>query len=224
MGFWDWVKENPKPSAGWLGIGQGYSYDWCRYRRYSHCYFSGIVDERASKEIGYRVHVPVDRGHCFHITWASQENCPASQPGPHVVGGYVDATVPWEAGGQRTHESSAAANYIPPRSTLGSVSRSGPAPLTQDEAPVQERGENAESAAQSEQKAAQMQSHLLALRTAGIVSSDEYEQAAGRIVRETPRIPTPNSVTQLSAADHLRALVAAGILTPPEFELYCSRL
>jgi ribosomal protein S18 acetylase RimI-like enzyme/8-oxo-dGTP pyrophosphatase MutT (NUDIX family) len=97
-GFADFVMGRPPPE----GPGHAYSYDWCRFRRDSHCWLPKELNEAASKQAGYAVWVPHDRGHCSRIKWEAQQRCPTGQPGPHSgQGGFTDATVSWEAGGQR---------------------------------------------------------------------------------------------------------------------------
>lgn len=98
----DFVKGDPTPTDYWAGPGQNWSYDWCRFRRDSTCYFPKELDRPASDLAGYAVWVPHDRGHCKRQSWDDQKVCPApSQPGPNVPGGFTDATVPWSQGGQR---------------------------------------------------------------------------------------------------------------------------
>src|SRR3954471_17747949 len=109
--IWDFIKGNPD----WGPVPVQYSYDWCRFRRISHCYFSGILDEEATVQAGYRVWVPIDRGFCPRGSWDLQQSCPAAEPGPHVPGGYTDATVPWEALGQMTVTTNPSRDYMPAR-------------------------------------------------------------------------------------------------------------
>lgn len=91
----DWVKDNGQP-------GSTYSYDWCRFRRNSHCWLPKDLNEAASQVAGYAVWVPEDRGNCWRVPWTSQQKCPTGMPGPHAgTGGFTDATIPWEEGGQR---------------------------------------------------------------------------------------------------------------------------
>lgn len=79
-----------------------WSYDWCRFRRDNHCFLPKDLNVEASKEAGYSVWVPFDRGRCPRQKWEDQKVCPVGEPGPHATGGgFLDATVPWEQGGQR---------------------------------------------------------------------------------------------------------------------------
>lgn len=90
-----------KPTKNWKGPGWNWSYDWCNRRRLSHCWHSTEVNQAASALEGYTVWVPRDRGVCPFQKWKDQEHaCPYSEPGPHVPGGAVAATVPYEEGGQ----------------------------------------------------------------------------------------------------------------------------
>lgn len=92
---WDWIKDNSQP-------GSEYSYDWCRFRRQSHCWLPKGLNVEASREAGYAVWIPEDRGSCYRFKWESQQRCPTGMPGPNSgAGGFTDATVPWEQGGQR---------------------------------------------------------------------------------------------------------------------------
>lgn len=97
----DWISGNPRPNDSWHGVGTTHSHDWCRFRRDSHCWLSKDLNEEASKQAGYAVWNPVDRGYCFRVKWADQQKCPVGAPGPNVSGGFTDATVPWDQGGQR---------------------------------------------------------------------------------------------------------------------------
>lgn len=72
----------------------------CRYRNNSHCFYSKNLDVKASTEAGYAVWIPEDRGPCWRVSWPLQESCPVAQPGPNVPGGFTDATVPYDQGGQ----------------------------------------------------------------------------------------------------------------------------
>lgn len=76
------------------------STDWCRYRRDNHCFYSKNLNVEASKQAGYAVWIPEDRGTCPRKAWTAQQACPMALPGKNVPGGYTDATVPWEQGGQ----------------------------------------------------------------------------------------------------------------------------
>ena len=89
-----WIEDNAQP-------GEYPSYDWCRFRRNSQCWLPKGLHEQASREAGYAVWVPQNRGPCPRTTWSAQEKCPTGAPGPNVDGGYTDATVSWEQGGQR---------------------------------------------------------------------------------------------------------------------------
>jgi hypothetical protein len=79
------------------------SYDWCRFRRDSHCWYPREIDFEATKEAGYCVWVPEDRGWCPRQKWDAQKVCPVSEPGPksREPNALIDATIPWEEGGQR---------------------------------------------------------------------------------------------------------------------------
>lgn len=84
--------------------GQGrWSYDWCRFRREEHCYYPQEINWAASKQAGYIVWIPVDRGFCMRSKWDDQKACPVGEPGPHSgdPNALVDATIPWEDGGFR---------------------------------------------------------------------------------------------------------------------------
>lgn len=94
-GILDFIRDNrPAPAENW-------SFDWCRFRRDSQCYLPKKLNRAASDLAGYAVWIPEKRGHCERISWEAQEQCPVGQPGPNVPGGFTDATIAWEAGGQR---------------------------------------------------------------------------------------------------------------------------
>jgi 8-oxo-dGTP pyrophosphatase MutT (NUDIX family) len=90
----DWIAENGQP-------GSRFTYDWCRFRRNSHCWLPSGLDEAASERAGYAVWIPMDRGYCWRSAWETQEKCSTGMPGPKVDGGFTDATVPFDKGGQR---------------------------------------------------------------------------------------------------------------------------
>lgn len=75
--------------------------NWCRFRRNSRCFYAKNYDHERSQQVGYAVWIPEDRGPCPRSTWEQQKSCPISEPGPNVPGGFTDATIPWEQGGQR---------------------------------------------------------------------------------------------------------------------------
>lgn len=79
-GVSDWMVRQfvrePKPGEpGHTEPSRGFSYDWCRYRRNSHCFYPKTLNEEASKQAGYAVWVPFDRGMCGRTDWPSQQHC-----------------------------------------------------------------------------------------------------------------------------------------------------
>ena len=84
------------------GMGS-WSYDWCRFRRDRHCWYPDQMDMAATQQAGYAVFIPVDRGICGRDRWEDQKACSLAQPGPKSgdPGALLDATVPWQQGGQR---------------------------------------------------------------------------------------------------------------------------
>jgi hypothetical protein len=109
--FLDWaidavagnVPDSIKPLPG-----NNWSYDACRFRKNSRCMYPRELNAEASKEAGYAVWVPADRGYCPRVTWGDQKQCPVYEPGPHSgdPDARPDATVRWEDGGQRVQKSS----------------------------------------------------------------------------------------------------------------------
>jgi hypothetical protein len=83
----------------------GYNVHNCRFRRDSRCMYPSGLDAEGSKEAGYPVFTPVDRGFCPRDTAELQKKCPVSYPGQDQPGGLLNATVPWSEGGQRLPES-----------------------------------------------------------------------------------------------------------------------
>ncbi len=100
-GIIDFLQGDDAPSKTWEGPGHNYSFDWCRFRKNSRCMFPKELNKPASELAGYAVWVPEDRGYCPRVSWDDQKDCPVSEPGPNAPGGYTDATVAWEDGGQR---------------------------------------------------------------------------------------------------------------------------
>ncbi len=96
-----WMKGEPLYDESYQGIGRTASYDWCRFRRMSHCWKSEELNVGACHEVGYAVWIPKDQGHCPRPKWTSQEQCPIGAPGPNTAGGFTNASVAWEDGGQR---------------------------------------------------------------------------------------------------------------------------
>ena len=79
------------------------SYDWCRFRHNRHCFYPKALDEAASKQAGYAVWVPEDRGLCLRDKWDQQKSCPApSEPGPKSGDPKwaYETWKTWEQGGQ----------------------------------------------------------------------------------------------------------------------------
>lgn len=89
--------------------GFNWSFDWCRFRRSSHCWYPTDLNVAASHEEGYAVVVTSHRGYCPFVKWESQQSCAVSEAcSKRVVvdgtrHGSVDATYSWEEGGQRTY-------------------------------------------------------------------------------------------------------------------------
>lgn len=113
----DWAanKINDRLPDSVKDDGQGrWSYDWCRFRRDERCYFPKDIDYDASKEAGYIVWIPVDRGYCSRSDWEDQKACEVGEPGPNSgdPNALVDATIPWEDGGFRQASLSAEAAII----------------------------------------------------------------------------------------------------------------
>jgi rubredoxin len=98
----DYLNTQMKPEYQ-VQDGTSYSYDWCRFRKNERCMFPKTLDAEGTKEAGYAVWIPEDRGLCPRNTWNEQQGCPVSEPGPHSGDPHarVDATVAWSAGGQR---------------------------------------------------------------------------------------------------------------------------
>lgn len=97
-GFWGDFLEGDSSNPKYDGHR---SYDWCRYRRDNHCFYSKNLNRPASEQMGYAVWEPEDRGRCPRKSWEAQQKCEIGLPGPNVPGGFSDATVPFSQGGQR---------------------------------------------------------------------------------------------------------------------------
>lgn len=77
--------------------------DWCRFRRNERCFYPKELNHEATVREGYSVWVPHDRGRCHRVTHKLQEECGMAEPGPNSGDprALIDATVPYEQGGQR---------------------------------------------------------------------------------------------------------------------------
>jgi 2'-5' RNA ligase len=89
-GILDWLDRKLAPTGLVPEQGGRWSFDWCRYRHNSHCFYPAGLDAGASSQAGYAVWTPQDRGSCPRFTWESQQQCPIGAPGPHA-GGTPDA-------------------------------------------------------------------------------------------------------------------------------------
>lgn len=80
-----------------------YSFDWCRFRKQSRCFYPKELDPQGTQQAGYAVWKVEDRGYCPRESWDNQKACPVGEPGPHSGDPRAkpDATVSWEEGGQR---------------------------------------------------------------------------------------------------------------------------
>lgn len=243
-----WADTQRPAISDWLDANgsaeRPYSYDWCRFRRNSHCYFTDLVDHDASQEAGYAVYVPMDRGTCWRAKWNVQANCDAAQPGPHAndskfvgLGGahgpaYTDATVPWEAMGQQGTES--AADYAPPRfAAWAPWLKDGPRPLTPLErvAPhggPQRVGEEFTSPTLTNAGRVRALGDLVQLRTGGYLSQSEFQSMhkridSGRNVR-TSAVPLGSRDALVQPADRLASLHGVGVLSTAERDLMLQRI
>lgn len=97
--------ESVQVESGWLmdlltPPTEETSLDWCRFRRANDCWYPKSLNEQATRQAGYAVWNPFNRGRCLRATWEQQKACPIGEPGPRAHG-FTDATVPWDQGGQR---------------------------------------------------------------------------------------------------------------------------
>lgn len=97
------VNDNLPPAYQTTDLTRAPSIDWCRFRRDSHCFFPKQLDEAGTREAGYPVYFPVDRGPCPRWEHDDQKACPVSEPGPNSGEKMIapDATYAWADGGQR---------------------------------------------------------------------------------------------------------------------------
>lgn len=241
-----WEDAGPTKVSSWViangAPGRRFSVDWCRFRRNSHCYFSDIVDEQASEQAGHAVLVPMDRGYCWRSAWETQQKCGAAQPGPRATGSlfqpsrlvFTDATVPWEASGQRDDGSQV--TYTPPahtvyRDILGSRA---PESLGDDERVTETPdepilfGSNAPDRKLDNSQRARAIGDLVQLRTGGFLSFSEYRELRSRvepgrrIVTEAAPLGDHDAMTR--ADTRLDMLRRVGILTDGEHHGLSARL
>lgn len=100
LGKWADSANDRRTSAQKYVPGYLVSFDWCRYRRNSHCWFSRMVDYEGSDQASYPVFIPRDRGLCPFDDWEDQKRCPVSEPGSNIAP-CPDPTWPWSQGGWR---------------------------------------------------------------------------------------------------------------------------
>ena len=93
----------PKSDSAIAGVWDAPSYDSCRFRRNSHCYFPKELDQAHTQQAGYEVWFVIDRGTCPRLGWKSQEKCPVYEPGPNTnrPDALIECTKNWDEGGQR---------------------------------------------------------------------------------------------------------------------------
>lgn len=103
----DWVDSKiPMPPPE---FGREWSFDACRYRRDSHCYYPETLDAAHTEQAGYPVWFLKDRGHCPRNKWDgpdpahSQLACPIYDPGlnskdPQALN---SCNRDWDDGGQQ---------------------------------------------------------------------------------------------------------------------------
>jgi hypothetical protein len=231
---------NPPTVRGWVAanttVGRGYSYDWCRFRRNSHCYFSGVVDEEATQQAGYLVYVPMDRGNCWRTPWTSQQLCGSAQPGPNAKHEprYLDATVPWESLGQRDYPTQISDRYAPPvigaaQSAIGpGESPAAMAPgmpvATQAAAgtrwpPAPRTNPVLEPAVERPRALAD----LVQLRTGGYLAWNEFKYLRKRLGGQVGPVPLGGSDAGVSPGARLSALRELGVLSAEELEYLSAR-
>lgn len=223
-----WVSANSTP-------GRRYSVDWCRFRRNSTCYFSGVIDEEATPEAGYKVYVPMDRGYCWRSPWEVQQLCASSQPGPRAQSEprYLDATVPWEAMGQREYPTEIRDNYAVPAGAgpgLGpgespvALSPGMPVaarhaagtrwPAPPEQTPVLEPARDRPRAF----------ADLVQLRTGGYLAWNEFKHLRARLGGPTGPVPLGLADSHTSSKARLATLHELGVINDEELEYLRRRL
>lgn len=240
-----WVDTQAPTVSAWMAanatVGRAYSFDWCRFRRNSHCYFTDIVDDDASQEVGYAVYIPMDRGTCWRAVWDVQRKCESAQPGPHANTGtfirgtgpaYTDATVPWEAMGQR--DSELTKNYAPPSySAKTPWLESFPPPMSdgdrvsQDHASLPLAGAPHARVLTSSARVRGL-GDLVQLRTSGYLTQAEFQLLRSRIdfgrsVR-TSEVPLGSVDAVVHPAARLTSLHASGLLSDVEHQSLLQRI
>jgi hypothetical protein len=228
----------PPSVGGWIAAngtpGRTYSYDWCRFRRNSHCYFSGVLDEEATKQADYRVYVPMDRGQCWRSPWTSQQLCGSAQPGPNakVEPRYMDATVPWESLGQRDYPTEVCDRYAPP--LAGAAKPIGPG---ESPRPMSPRMPVASWAAGTRWPPApegtptlepgverpRALADLVQLRTGGYLAWNEFKYLRARLGGSFAPVPLDASDAGVSPGARLAALHDLGVLTEDELRYLANR-
>lgn len=197
MGLWAFIKGDSTPTKDWAGLGHNYSFDWCRFRKNSHCFYPCKINEGASAQVGYSVFIPMDRGYCPRVKWEDQKSCPApSQPGPNVPGGYTDATMAWEDGGQR--------NGLPPhRNQVPASSRGSEVARAQHSLPDGRHGKKARTAPVKKALASKRKkptasglpaalADLARMHKSGQLSDEEFSAAKAKILATpNPQVPGP---------------------------------
>lgn len=238
-------EESQAPSVStWLSVngqpGSRYSYDWCRFRRNSHCFFTGIVDTEASSQAGYAVYVPMDRGYCWRSAWETQRKCQSAQPGPNADDGfstlfggeelaYTDATVPWEAMGQR---GSKVKNYAPPGSAASTPwIDTHPVELAEDQRVTMTRDSPALDPAATGghvSNRTRALGDLVQLRTGGLLTFAEFKMLRARIDRGrsvlTTEVPLGILDATIATTVRLTDLESTAVITRAEADRLRQRL
>jgi hypothetical protein len=229
-----------KPSAGqWMSANNSsnrrFTVDWCRFRRNSHCYFSGIIDEEATVQAGYLVHVPMDRGYCWRSAWEIQQLCGSSQPGPRANSAprYMDATVPWEALGQREYPTEISKRYAVPLDGGADMIGAGesPAPLSPDDRVVVNLSDGPWPAPPTQTPVLEPAvdrpralADLVQLRTGGYLSWNEFKHFRARLGGPAGPVPLGASDTKSRMRERVGGLLGLGVINDEEATHLAKRL
>jgi hypothetical protein len=149
---------------------------------------------------------------------------------PQRKRGFFDATVPWEAMGQRDYPTDVAKRYAPPYHAVAD-SVTDPSPLSEDQRP--DSSGDGPPLSDAEPSNARIADHararraleeLVHLRTLGVVSVREYRSLTARLESARSKVSLDETKRATPPIERLRTLHADGVITRDELLRLSKRL